>query len=135
MQRTAPLAELDAIFFHTQVRSLACVHTRTDQGARAPHACMGVVSIPSLYKHRSLFSTHISAITPISTDAYKPVCTVTAWNSTVSWKMVIHELPHPAVTAQLLTLILALISAQQLFPVYCCQTVNTSALKLGHEPY
>ena len=36
----------------------------------------GVTSIPSLISTRSLFSTHISAITPISTGAYKPVSTV-----------------------------------------------------------
>ena len=37
---------------------------------------MGVASIPSLISTRSLFSTHISAITPISTGTYKPVSTV-----------------------------------------------------------
>ena len=38
--------------------------------------CMGVASIPSLISTSSLFSTHTSAITPISTGAYKPVSTI-----------------------------------------------------------
>ena len=37
---------------------------------------MSVASIPSLTSTRLLSSTHISATTPISTGAYKPVSTV-----------------------------------------------------------
>ena len=51
-----------------RVLRLASVHGRDPEG--------GVTSIPSLISTRSLFSTHISAITPISTGAYKPVSTV-----------------------------------------------------------
>ena len=78
MQRATPLAELAAIFFHTVLDRAGSksARARVRTYVCAARVCMGVVSIPSLISTRSLFSTHISAVTPISTGAYKPVSTV-----------------------------------------------------------